>query len=214
MASLHVLGWLGEAAEHLKAFSRSFLCEVHVRQVQLDELYAVLRAVQDGELSQDEAIQRLERSPQWVWAAIDPESKLLLALDVGHRTLAMAQRLVHQVVQVVAPGCVPLLLTDGFKEYTTALLTHYGQWVQPARWRAHGPTPTPRWMPRPQLLYAQVVKSYRRRRIVAVKHRVVFGTLEAVQQVLAACGWQINTAFIEVRPVGRKEASASGQTTR
>ena len=27
--------------------------------------------------------------------------------------------------------------------------------------------------------------------------RVVFGALEAVQQVLAACGWQINTAFVE-----------------
>ena len=40
------------------------------------------------------------------------------------------------------------------------------------------------------------------------------GTLEAVQQVLAACGWQINTAFVEVRPVGRKEASASGETAR
>jgi hypothetical protein len=25
----------------------------------------------------------------------------------------------------------------------------------------------------------------------------VFGTLEALQQVLAVCGWQINTAFIE-----------------
>jgi hypothetical protein len=25
----------------------------------------------------------------------------------------------------------------------------------------------------------------------------VFGTLQAVQQVLVACGWQINTAFIE-----------------
>jgi hypothetical protein len=35
-----------------------------------------------------------------------------------------------------------------------------------------------------------------------VRHRVVFGTLEAIQQVLAACGWQINTAFVEVRPVG------------
>src|SRR6266581_814500 len=192
-----VLHWLVEAAEQLRAFSRSFLCEVHVRQVQLDELYAVLRAVQEGELSQDEAIQRLERSPQWVWAAIDPESKLLLALDVGNRTLAMTQRLVHQVVQVVAPGCAPLFLTDGFKAYTTALLTHYGQWVQPARWRAYGPTPTPRWLPLPQLLYAQVVKTVRRRRLVRVRHRVVFGTLEAVQQVLAACGWQINTAFIE-----------------
>jgi hypothetical protein len=32
--------------------------------------------------------------------------------------------------------------------------------------------------------------------------------------VLAASGWQINTAFVEVRPVGRKEAPASGQTAR
>jgi hypothetical protein len=42
-----------------------------------------------------------------------------------------------------------------------------------------------------------VVKTVRRRRLGRVSYRVVFGTLEAVQQVLAACGWQINTAFIE-----------------
>jgi hypothetical protein len=52
-------------------------------------------------------------------------------------------------------------------------------------------------MPQPQLLYAQVVKTVRRRRLVDVQHRIVFGTLSAVQQVLAAHGWQINTAFIE-----------------
>jgi len=57
--------------------------------------------------------------------------------------------------------------------------------------------PTPRWMPLPELLYAQVVKSYRRRRIVGVKHRVVFGTQLAIEQVLATCGWTINTAFVE-----------------
>jgi hypothetical protein len=34
----------------------------------------------------------------------------------------------------------------------TALLTHYGQWVQPARQRAQGPAPKSRWMPRPGLL--------------------------------------------------------------
>ena len=51
-------------------------------------------------------------------------------------TLAMAQGVVHQVIQVLAPGCVPLFLTDGFKEYTTALLAHDGQWVQPARHHA------------------------------------------------------------------------------
>ena len=42
-----------------------------------------------------------------------------------------------------------------------------------------------------------MVKTVRRRRLVRVCHRVVFGTVEAVQQVLAAHGWQINTAFIE-----------------
>jgi hypothetical protein len=52
-------------------------------------------------------------------------------------------------------------------------------------------------MPRPELLYAQVVKSYRRRRLVGVKHHVVFGTRLAIEQVLAACGWTINTAFVE-----------------
>jgi IS1 family transposase len=192
-----VLAWLVEVADHAVAFSQYFLHDVRVTQVQLDELFALLSAVKAGEVSDAEAIQRLSRSPHWVWAAIDPITKLLLTIDVGDRTLAMAQRVVHQVVQVLAPGCVPLFLTDGFKEYTTALLTHYGQWMHPPRRQAQGPAPKPRWVPLPGLLYAQVVKTVRRRRLVRVQHRVVFGTLEAVQQVLAACGWQINTAFIE-----------------
>src|SRR5437870_2941518 len=89
------------------------------------------------------------------------------------------------------------LLTDGFREYLTALLTHYGQWVQPPRRQATGPAPQPRWMPLPALLYAQVVKTVRRRRLVDVKHRVVFGTLMAIEHVWAPLGWQMNTAFVE-----------------
>jgi hypothetical protein len=192
-----VLQWLVEVAEQLQAFSQYFLHDVRVTQVQLDELFALLSAVRTGEVSEAEAIQCLSPSPHWVWTAIDPESKLLLVLDVGERTLAMAQCVVHQVAEVLAPGCMPLFLTDGFKEYTTALLTHYGHWVQPSRRQATGPAPKPRWLPLPGLLYAQVIKTVRRRRLVRVSHRVVFGTLEAVQQVLAACGWQINTAFVE-----------------
>jgi transposase-like protein len=95
-----VLQWLVDAAEQLQAFSRHVLHDVGVQQVQLDALFALLSAVKDGEVSKAEAIERLERSPQWVWVAMDPESKLVLALDVGDRTLAMAQRVVHQVVQV------------------------------------------------------------------------------------------------------------------
>jgi IS1 family transposase len=192
-----VLQWLAEAADHLAAFSRFFLHDLQVAQVQLDELCTRLSAVKTGEVSDAEAIQRQSRSPHWVWVAIDPMSKLLLSLDAGDRTLVMAQRLVHQVVQVLAPDCVPLFMTDGLKDYAMALLTHFGQWVQSSRQQAKGPVPKPRWMPLPQLLYAQVVKSYQRRRVVRVRHRVVFGTLAGVNRVLATTGWQINTAFIE-----------------
>ena len=191
-----VLQWLVEAAEQLRAFSQHFLQGIRVRQVQLDELFALLSAVKDGAVSEAEAIERLERAPQWVWAAMDPESKVLLAIDVGNRPLAMAQRVVHHVAQVLAPDCAPLFLTDGFRAYMTALLTHYGHWVQPERRQDKGPMPKPRWRPLPQLLYAQGVKTVRRRRLVRVSHRVVFGTLEAVKHILAPRGWHINTAWL------------------
>jgi hypothetical protein len=128
-----VLAWLVEAAEHLQAFSQYFLHDVRVTQLQLDELYALLSAVKDGEISEPEAIKRLSRSPQWVWVAIDPVSKLLLAIAVGPRTLAMAESFVHQVVRLLAPDCVPRFVTDGFKQYTTARLAHFGHWIQPER---------------------------------------------------------------------------------
>jgi IS1 family transposase len=192
-----VLHWLVAAADQLQAFARYFLCEVHVRQIQVDELYAVLSAVKDGELSEDEAIRRLARAPHWIWTAMDPETKFLLVIDVGSRTLAMAQRVLHQVARCLAPDCVPLFLSDGFKDYLSAILAHFGCWVHPARQQAKGPAPKPRWMPLPELLYAQVVKTMRKRRLVRATHRMVFGTREAVEQVLATCGWQIQTAFVE-----------------
>ena len=72
VAPTTVLQWLGEAAEQLRAFSASFLCNLHLEQLQLDEVYAVLRARKAGEISDEEAIQRLERSPSWGWTAMDP----------------------------------------------------------------------------------------------------------------------------------------------
>jgi hypothetical protein len=71
------------------------------------------------------------------------------AINVGARTLARAQRLVHQVVEVLAPGGVPRVLTDGLMDYRPALLTHIGHGLQaPRRSPAGGRYPTcamPRW---------------------------------------------------------------------
>jgi IS1 family transposase len=192
-----VLQWLVEAAEQLQAFTSYFLCDMHVTQLQLDELYAVIRALKTGEISEDNALKRLEGSRPWVWTAIDPVNKVLLAIEVGPRTVEMAQRVVHQVAQRLASTCMPLWVSDGFTGYLPAILGHYGVWHQPERTRAQGPAPKPRWLPLPGLLYAQVVKQYRRKRLGGVTHRVVCGTVGAIAQVLSVCGWKINTAFVE-----------------
>jgi hypothetical protein len=61
-----VLHWLGEAAEQLQAFSAYFLCDVHVRQLQLDELSTIIRDLNTGEISEETALKRLEGARPWV----------------------------------------------------------------------------------------------------------------------------------------------------
>jgi IS1 family transposase len=207
-----VLHWLVEAAEPLRAFAASFLCDLHVQPLQLDELYAVLREIKAGEISDDEAIERLERSPYWVWTALDPQSKLVVVVDVGTRTLVIAQRVLHQLVRVLAPGCVPLFVTDGFKAYKTAILSHCGHWVHPACRQDKGLRSKPRWIPLPELRYAQVVKSYRRRRIVGGTHRVVFGTRLSIEQVLAGvAGRSTRPAYERLNLDIRQRVAAVGR---
>ena len=82
----------------------------------------------------------------------------------------MAQGVLHQIAQRLALGCVALFLSDGYSPYLTAIVTHFGHWVQPPQRQVRGPVPKLRWMPLPELLYAQVVKTMRQRRLVAVKH--------------------------------------------
>jgi hypothetical protein len=57
-----------------------------VEQVQMDELFALRSVVKDGEVSEQQAIQRLSCSPPWVWVAMDPVCKLILAVDTAAST--------------------------------------------------------------------------------------------------------------------------------
>jgi transposase-like protein/IS1 family transposase len=180
-----VLIWLVEAAKHSEAVIGYMVHNLELTQVQMDELYALLNGMrEDG-----------ERQSCWVWTAMDSFSKLWLAVEVGDRSLGMAQRLVHGVVSVLAPGVVPMFLTDQLASYGKALLAHCGCWVERVSGKS-GRT-LRRWMPVERLRYAQVEKKRRRRKIVTVTTRVVFGTKEAVASALAKVGHKINIAFIE-----------------
>jgi hypothetical protein len=200
--------WVVEAA----AFSPYGLHDRRIRQVPRDDLLALGRAVQASQARAGAAMARLSRAPHGVWGAIDPGSPRLLASAVGDRTLTMAPSLVHRVWEGLAPGGLPVLRTDGVKASPTALLTHGGPWVQPPRRQATGPAPTPRGMPLPALLSAQVGQPSRRRRVVRVCPRVVCGTRAEGTPVWAAPSWPSNTAF-RARAKGalRQPVAASGR---
>jgi IS1 family transposase len=181
------------AAEHMDAVSSYLIHDLQLTQVQVDELWALVQSWGE-ELGTLPSVQRRQR---WVWAAIDPISKLLLGTVVGDRSLVYAQLLIHAVVLTLAPGVVPLFLSDQLAHYATALLTHFGHWVEVPRRSNRGPHPKPRWEPLPELNYAQVVKRRVKGRVVEVTQRVVFGSAEAVVAILSQAGHKINTAFIE-----------------
>jgi IS1 family transposase len=189
-----VESWLGQAAQHLRAVSHYLIHDLQLSQVQVDELWALL-----GHSEAELGAQRNRRGKGWVWVGIDPVSKLMLAYLVGDRSLACAQRLIHAITLLLAPGCMPLFLSDQWAAYEAALLTHFGQWVQPPRRFRQGRPPRPRWQARPDLQYAQLVKQRIRGRVVRVTYQVIYGSLDSIQARLTSkgTGQVINTAFIE-----------------
>jgi len=179
--------WLNQASEHMETVSRYVFHNLHLTQVQVDELWALMGKRQ----------KRDERNSRWVWAALDPVNKLFLSFVVGDRSLDTAQLLIHDVVQILGPGCVPLFTSDGWAPYAIALLTHFGYWRKTPRESKYGPPPSPRWNPLPILHYVQVVKRRVNGRVVGVSHRLVYGSLAMVKWILSQAGVNINTAFIE-----------------
>jgi len=192
-----VQNWLEQAARHMETVSRYLLHDLQLSQVQVDELWALMGKREE----------KHKRNANWVWVAVDPVSKLFLAFVVGDRSVNTAQLLIHAVlpllggtrVSVLALGCVPLFMSDQWSAYGIALLTHFGYWAkQPRRYRLGRP-PSPRWKPLPILHYAQVVKHRVKGRVVGVSHRLVYGSMARVEQILSqtGVGRLINTAFIE-----------------
>jgi len=172
--------WLTRAGEHAQSFHEHVFSHLQLPYVQLDELRT-----------------RLRTSTQvlWLWLAIDPRTKLLPVLQLGPRTQTMAHRLIHSLRQLLAPGCLPIFTSDGLNLYFYALTAHFGQWLalcrrgRNMRW----------WRVEPGLIYGQVKKCYRRRKLVKVRHVMRLGTEDVLKAALQGMGFsgRLNTAFIE-----------------
>ena len=131
--------------------------------------------------------------------ALDAESRLVLAVVPGARDAEAVEEVVGEVKERTGGRVLDLATSDDYPAYETALLNAYGQEVattpsgQPSR------TMTPAKVPPPELTYATVEKRREKGRVVEIVTRVVFGTMAAVQAVLAnsKASRSINTSFLE-----------------
>ena len=172
--------WLSRAGEHAQILHERFFFHLHLPHIQLDELRTQLRST---------------TRVLWLWLAIDPRTKLLPVLQLGPRTQNMAYSVIHSLRQLLAPGYLPLFTSDGLNLYFYALTAHFGQWLLVSR-RGRKVL---RWQVAAGLIYGQVKKCYRRRKLIRVTQVMRLGTEEALKAVLQGLGFsgRVNTAFIE-----------------
>jgi len=127
--------------------------------------------------------------------AIDPTTKILPVLHLGLRTQNAAHAVIHCLRRILAPGCIPLFTSDGLNLYFYALTAHFGQWLQVGR-RGRKAR---RWQVATELIYGQVKKCYRRRKLARVSQVMRLGTHADLAATLQGMGFsgRLNTAFIE-----------------
>jgi IS1 family transposase/transposase-like protein len=168
--------WLGRAGDQAERLHERLFARLHLPHVQLDEIRTRLRA---------------HRDVLWLWLAVDPVSKIVPVVHLGPRTQESAHILIHALKEQLAAGCIPAFSSDGLRLYYYALTAHFGQWATVGRRQV--------WQVAESLVYGQVQKIYRRRRLVRVNYRVLCGTATQLRVALQALGLsgRLNTAFVE-----------------
>ena len=126
--------WLTRAGKHSVGLHHALFVNLELEYLQVDELKAPI--VGDRE--------------NWLWAAIEPVSKIVPAIHIGKRSNDDAMIFIHSLVLYLAPGCVPAFTSDGIRQYFYALTAHFGSWRWPDSQRA--------WIVSSKLLYGQMVK--------------------------------------------------------
>jgi IS1 family transposase len=170
--------WLTRAGAHSATLHDRLFQKLTLPHLQLDELHTRLGS----------------RVPAlWLWLVVDPLTKIIPVLHLGARTQAAAQAVVHELYGRLARGCLPVFTSDGLNLYFYALTAHFGQWVAGGGHRAR------RWQVAAGLIYGQVKKRYRRRRLIGVTYVLRCGTRDALRSALRGLGLsgKLTTAFVE-----------------
>ena len=173
-----VRAWAAEAGVHCEQVHRHMVWrgELDVKHVQADEMRV-----------------RIQKGVMWMAMAVMVPTRLWLGGVISaHRDKALIRRVAEMVRAAARPGAV-LVAVDGLKAYVEAFRRAFRTKVP-----RKGPG-RPRLVPWSGVVIGQVIKQYKRRRVVKVVRRLVQGSEEALRRLLAESrgGQTLNTAYIE-----------------
>jgi transposase-like protein len=168
------------------------------RQGQAVHEYLVEQPRDLGQVQADEIRVKRQGGIVWMALAMMVKTRLWLGGEVSaQRDMPLIWRLSERVRRCAAHR--PLLIcTDGLVSYIRAMRETFRDPVHT------GMGGRPRLRPWRNVLIAQVIKRYERRRVIETERRIVDGPLARVEPLLRRSQGDavINTAYIEVRPVG------------
>jgi IS1 family transposase len=131
--------------------------------------------------------------------ALDPETRSVLAVVPGARGAEAIEEVIDEVKGRTGGRVLELATSDDYPAYETALRNAYGEAVATTATGRPSRKMVPDKAPPPGMNYATVEKRREKGRVVEIVTRVVFGTMAAVQAVLAKskASRRINTSFVE-----------------
>jgi hypothetical protein len=130
---------------------------------------------------------------------LNPQTKFVVSLICGKRTFSNTRLLLQDFAARTAGRLPNLFTSDELSHYARALLETYGIPTPRKRNGSRGRFPHPLLTPPEGLVYATVHKHRRKRRIIRVEPRLLFGTSAQLEAALASSpvSSKVNTAFVE-----------------
>jgi len=146
-----------------------------------------------GQVQADESRVKRQGTIVWMAMAMRISTRLWLGGVVSERRDLPLLRALLARVRRCALARTILFCTDGLRAYVRAIRETFRDQVR------NGQPGRPRWRTWKNILIAQVVKRYERRRVVGVTHRIIQGSRRQVNTLRHRSQGEgtINTAYIE-----------------
>jgi len=138
-----------------------------------------------------------EYGRNWIWASLDPESKLIINFFIGQRTLEDCKLFINNLIKRIRSK--PLFTSDELPHYQTALVEHFSHQENQPKTGKRGRPRKPKVVIDPELQYATVHKTRDNGKVVKVDRNIIFGDPKVINQIIeeSKISSRINTSFIE-----------------